>query len=371
LKNVPWWVAAGVLAATTIANTAASEGDRLVSAVLAAVTVGAAIVVVHARKQMSPKASAIVVVACVAAAVTALVTYKYAEAVCIATGASGQRVVIGTELTESGLRYRRQNPNDNNSQILEALAGHAPDSAWTVQSIRRCRLILTLAGGLWIPLLGASAVAASAFFGSDSSERKPARTKARAFISYCHEDAAAVSKLRDVLCANDIDVIVDSEAMLPGERISDFIDRSIRNCDVVVSVVSDRSLASAWVASETVLSFSRLKWDADLSFVACCLDDAWLQPEFRLQLTQRIDDRLRRIESLLPDYAAQRIDSADLNEEKTRLYSLRNNLGHLLALLKEALCLDIREARFDASSERLVATIRDKRRALLSATQHQ
>ena len=151
----------------------------------------------------------------------------------------------------------------------------------------------------------------------------------------CHDDAAAVSRLRDVLRGNGIEVIVDSEAMLPGERISDFIDRSIRDCDVVVSVVSDRSLLSAWVASETVLSFSRLKRDPNLSFVACYLDDAWLQPEFRLQITQRIDDRLRRIESLLPDYAAQRIDSADLNEEKTRLYDLRNNLGHLLAVLRE------------------------------------
>ena len=91
-----------------------------------------------------------------------------------------------------------------------------------------------------------------------------ARTKARAFISYCHDDAAAVSQLRDVLRGNGIEVIVDSEAMSPGERISDFIDRSIRDCDVVVSVVSDRSLLSAWVASETVLSFSRLKRDPDL-----------------------------------------------------------------------------------------------------------
>ena len=182
MKNVPWWVAAGVLAATTIANTAAREGDRLVSAVLAAVTVGAAIVVVHVRRQRSLEPSALVVVACVAAAVTALVTYRYAESVCIATDASGQRVVIGTEVTESGLRYRRENPNDDNAQILEALAGRAPDSAWTVRSIRRCRFILSLAGGLWIPLFGASAVAASALFGRDSGERKPARTKARAFI---------------------------------------------------------------------------------------------------------------------------------------------------------------------------------------------
>jgi len=371
LNSVPWWVAAAVLATATIANTAASEGDRLVNAVLAAVVVGVAVVVVHVRRQMSLQASAIAAVACVAAAVTALVAYKYTESVCIATDASGRRVVIGTELTESGLRYRKENPNDDNARILEALAGHAPDSAWTVQSIRRCRLILLLTGGLWIPLFGASAVAASVSFGGGTGQPRPARTKVRAFISYCHDDAAAVSKLRDVLRGNGIEVIVDSEAMSPGERISEFIDRSIRDCDVVVSVVSDRSLLSAWVASETVLSFSRLKRDPNLSFVACYLDDAWLQPEFRLQMTQRIDDRLRRIESLLPDYAAQRIDSADLNEEKTRLYDLRNNLGHLLAVLRDTLCLDIREARFDASSERLVATIRDKQRLLLSTAQYQ
>ena len=162
MKSVSLWVAAGVFATTTIANAAASESDRLVHAVLAAVTVGAAVVVVHARRQASPKASASVVLACVAAAVTALVTYKYAESVCIATNAAGQRVVIGTELSESGLRYRNDNPNDDNAQILEALAGRAPNLAWTVQSIRRCRLMLLLAGALWLPLFGASAVAASA-----------------------------------------------------------------------------------------------------------------------------------------------------------------------------------------------------------------
>jgi uncharacterized membrane protein len=79
LKGVPWWVAAGALVTATIANTAASDSDRLVNAVLAAVIVGAAVVVIHVRRQVSLKASAIVIVACAAAAVTALVTYKHAE----------------------------------------------------------------------------------------------------------------------------------------------------------------------------------------------------------------------------------------------------------------------------------------------------
>jgi hypothetical protein len=107
-------------------------------------------------------------------------------------------------------------------------------------------LILLLASGLWIPLFGASAVAASVFFGAGAGQPRRALAKVRAFISYCHDDAAAVSRLGDVLRGNGIEAIVDSEAMSPGERSSDLIDRSIRDCDVVVSVISDRRLLSAW-----------------------------------------------------------------------------------------------------------------------------
>src|SRR5262249_35223091 len=157
------------------------------------------------------------------------------------------------------------------------------------------------------------------------------------------DDAAAATRLASLLRANNLDVVIDTDAMLPGERIPDFIDRSIRDCDAVVSVISNRSLVSAWVASETIKSFSRNKWTGDLIFIGCYLDEEWFRPEFRLECTQQIDERLQRIEQLLADYAARRIDSSDLNEEKTRLYSLRNNLGDILAVFRNTLCLDIRD----------------------------
>src|SRR5262245_3712870 len=297
--------------------------------------------------------------ACFAGALAALILYKWNESVCIATDAAGQRVVIGTDLTEDGQRYLRDNPTDNNNQILEALAGRPVETAWTRGSVFACQLI-RVAGGLWIPLLVVSAIAATAFAGRATGPPKPVRTRPRAFVSYNHDDSVAAMRLANLLRENHIDVIIDKEAMLPGQRIPDFIDRSIRDCDAVVSVISSRSLLSAWVASETIKSFSRNKWTPDLTFVGCYLDDGWFKPEFRLECTRQIDERLQNIEDLLPDYAARRIDSNDLNEEKSRLYSLRNNLGDILAVFRDTLCLDIRDDRFDESGRRLIAAIRAK-----------
>jgi hypothetical protein len=360
LNNVPWWVFAAWLAAAVGANAAVDTTNRLVNAAAAAAIVGAAWAVVQTQKPIASRAWTIATVACFAAALAALVIYKSNESSCTATNAAGQRVIIGTELTDLGLRYQQENPNDNNDQILESLGGRSADLAWTAASIRRCRLILGVSGGLWIPLFVVSAIATTASVGSARRMRKPVRAKPRVFVSYSHDDSAAAARLARLLRANNVDVVIDTDAMRPGERIPDFIDRSIRDCDVVVSVISNRSLMSAWVASETIKSFSRNKGTADMTFVGCYLDEEWFRPEFRLECTRQVDERLQRIEQLLPDYAARRLDSSDLNEEKTRLYSLRNNLGDILAVFRDTLCLDIRDERFEESGRRLVAAIRTK-----------
>jgi hypothetical protein len=163
-----------------------------------------------------------------------------------------------------------------------------------------------------------------------------------------------------VLEQGGIEVVLDIDSMPAGEHIADFIHRSIRDSDAVVSVISSRSLLSAWVASETIGSMNRNKWGDNVTLIACYQDDEWFQPEFRLQCTQKIDDRLKRIEELIPEYAAKKLDSTDLNEEKSRLYDLRNNLGTILAAFKDSLCLDIRDAQFDDSGRRLVAAIRSR-----------
>ena len=55
----------------------------------------------------------------------------------------------------------------------------------------------------------------------------------------------------------------------------------------------------------------------------------------------------------MPEYAEQRIDTEDLNAEKTRLYALRHNLGPILNRLKESLLLDARDDVLDESARRI------------------
>jgi hypothetical protein len=102
---------------------------------------------------------------------------------------------------------------------------------------------------------------------------------------------------------------------------------------------------------------ARNRWGQEVALIACYLDDDWLRPEFRLECTRQIDERLRRIQELLAEYTVKKIDPADLNEEHVRLYNLRNNLGAILARFKDSLSLDMREDAFDASGKRLVTTV--------------
>jgi hypothetical protein len=61
----------------------------------------------------------------------------------------------------------------------------------------------------------------------------------------------------------------------------------------------------------------------------------------------------------IPEYIARKIDTNDLNSQKTRLYKLLNNLGDILQKLTGSLTLDIRESEFDRSLARIVRSIEE------------
>ena len=180
------------------------------------------------------------------------------------------------------------------------------------------------------------------------------------FLSYNHTDAADARAVRDALRGGGIAVRMDADSMQPGAAIRDFIRRSIRATDATICIVSERSLLSGWVGQETALALATLDlWD-ERRFVACYLDTRFLDADFRLCATAIIDTRLAELESLFPLYAEQRIDTNDLNSEKSRLFELRNQLGSILQRLRDSQCLDLRPPARAASLKRLVCTIGDR-----------
>ncbi|MBL8482945.1 MAG: toll/interleukin-1 receptor domain-containing protein [Rhodocyclaceae bacterium] len=177
------------------------------------------------------------------------------------------------------------------------------------------------------------------------------------FLSYNHGDAAAAEHIRLALERAGIPVAMDSACMAPGSAIRDFIRSSIRATDATVCVLSASSLLSGWVGQESALALGALDLWGERRFIACYLDTEFLDIEFRLRATESIDARLAEIEALAQRYAERRLDSSDLNAEKSRLFDLRHNLGAILDRLRGSLCLDLRPPARAASLARLVAVL--------------
>ena len=179
----------------------------------------------------------------------------------------------------------------------------------------------------------------------------------KVFISYNHADSEVADKLKAALEAHHIYVHIDKAVMEAGADIQSFIESSIRETDVTLSLVSNNSLLSAWVAMESINTFYNERLQDGRKFIACYLDDDFFQLDYRLRATRRINAKIDEIEKLMSEYAVERIDSTDLNSQKTRLYAMRNNLGAILDRLRSSLCLDIREARFEESVTKIVKAL--------------
>ncbi len=360
VRNLRNWLLAGVFVLVVAGSVAVAPGNPWFQALFTAVVTALAIAAAGKPGAMSPRWRIATSIAASLASLALYVAHGSIERACTAHDASGRRLVIGTELTPAGKKYLEDNPHDSPDAILQSLGGLGPERAWTAASIGRCRVRLEGTESLWLPLLGVALVCAVSLM-QNSRASVPAPHGGgpkRVFISYNHEDAAVARRLRDALAASGLHVAIDIDSMAPGERIQDFIERSIRDSDAVVSIVSTQSLLSSWVAIETINAFHRQKWMDGKLFIGALLSDDFFRPEFRLECTRIIDERLETIERLLPGYREKMIDTVDLNDEKTRLYELRNNLGSILANLKGSLCLNLRAEHFAGSCQAILKACR-------------
>ena len=190
-----------------------------------------------------------------------------------------------------------------------------------------------------------------------TSGTQPSSPSPTVFISYNHADADAADRLRSALEAAGIGVRIDRAAMGAGEDIESFIRDSIRETDVTLAVISQRSLLSAWVAMEATTTFVQESVSGRYRFIACYLEDDFFRHDFLIDATDRIDERIAEIDALIPEYAERKIDTVDLNGEKSRLFALRNSLGDFLKRLRGSLTLDVRDGAFEESVSRIVETI--------------
>jgi hypothetical protein len=190
-----------------------------------------------------------------------------------------------------------------------------------------------------------------------SGSAKTSGTADSVFLSYNHADATTAAAIRTALEAKGVPVRIDAKDMSPGQPIRDFILKSVGSTGATVCIVSRRSLLSGWVTLESLLALTVADLWGKRRFIACYVDDDFLDLGFSVKATDIIDRKIGEIDKLIAKHRAKRIDTTELNDEKSRLFSVRNGLGAVLAKLRGGLCLDVRPRKRAASADKLVATL--------------
>jgi TIR domain-containing protein len=261
-------IGAAAIAAAFLTQPAALAGSesrtRAVFASLASAGIAAAIIIpLTARRRYSSRGIA------VAGAGIALVL----GLVAFVAGASIQRrctlqydgraVLIGTELTDLGQRYRSINPQLPIEELLRDASGDS-ETVWTRQSISRCRVTMSWTYFLWLPLLIVSVVSAvpagklsvPAAPAGAIAAREAVAVRYDVFISYRHggADADVARQVLDALEADGYKVAIDERDFVASSSFLLEIERCIRESRYTVAIVSARYLESGNCEEEAIVT---------------------------------------------------------------------------------------------------------------------
>lgn len=178
----------------------------------------------------------------------------------------------------------------------------------------------------------------------------------KTFISYNHGDSEYAQRVKGFLAQNNVDVIIDEEDMPAGMSIMEFIQQSIKNCDSVVSIVSSKSLNSGWVGQESVASMYAV-WLADKKFIPVKLDDVAFDIDFQITAQETILQKIQDLETKIGKLRQLGGDSRAFDDDRNRLFELKNNLGQIIQRLKSVLMVDITGNNFDPSMRKVLERI--------------
>lgn len=178
----------------------------------------------------------------------------------------------------------------------------------------------------------------------------------KVFISYNHKDAETANRVKAFLESKNIHVTIDAEAMKAGEDIQAFIYKCIRETDVTLSLVSTNSLLSAWVGMETLNTLAGENI-ANKKFIACTIQAEFFEMSFVRTSIEKIDARLTAIKDEMKYRIDNELGIEDLQNERSRNQTLKNDLPKIVANLKNRLNVDISNENFNPGMDRIVKAI--------------
>lgn len=194
--------------------------------------------------------------------------------------------------------------------------------------------------------------------GTPSAKPTPSSTapKPKVFISYSWADKPAVHEVKKALESGGCDVIIDEEDMVPGGSIMQFIEDSIKNSDVVVSVVSGSSLQSGWVGGESIAAMYA-GWLADKKWIPVRLDNVVFDIDFQIEAQTNLNTSIDALKAKINKLEDLGGDARAFRDDLMKMTDLKNNLGAIIQRFKNVLMLDVSDALFDTSMPKVLSQI--------------
>lgn len=213
--------------------------------------------------------------------------------------------------------------------------------------------------GLEIARVNNAAIEAAPEDSQPDNGPNPPAQRPKVFISYNHSDAEVARRVRDYLRQQGFQTILDEDDMPAGMNIMAFIQQSVRACDAMVSIVSERSLKSGWVGQESVAAMYAI-WLADKKFIPVRLDNVAFDIDFQIAAQEALQQRLQEMDDKIARLRQLGGDTRAFDDDRDRLFELKNNLGKIIQQLKSVLALDISGDKFEPSMRKVAESIRSK-----------
>jgi TIR domain/SIR2-like domain len=175
------------------------------------------------------------------------------------------------------------------------------------------------------------------------------RSKAKVFISYSHEDKSIVNTIKERLCLDNIEVLMDDGSMPSGQKIEDFIQR-IKEVDIVIPVLSKTSMLSPWVSKEIVTVKKLGK-----QLLCCYLDKAFLENDFYEKAIRIAVDNVQNINKSIIERETGKI--SDLVVERDLWIDYKENLPDVLKEIKKRKYCPVTEEGFENDLKSIITDI--------------
>ena len=170
------------------------------------------------------------------------------------------------------------------------------------------------------------------------------------FISYNHKDKEIVEKICLRLTKEGFDLIIDKEDNLVGNRIEDFILRSVNAATYTLCIISENSLLSSWVAKEAIESLKKKK-----GFLKpCFIDESFFDVSFVNKAAKLIDFNIEEVNKEYNFRLQEKLGIEDLNSFRARLLHLRNNIDSIVGHFRDVFSLDLTSLNFNKNLNKLV-----------------